>query len=395
MKSAPIMKHSKHQNATLNSTLNATLLATFLSAISMSSGVLAQASPQSGAASQTQTQLNNPQTGTDSRINADLRGYQMQQAAIKAANDTGNNPVKSYSLAKAQCWLDVSFHDHSRNDRSAFPQEAFDESVKITRYLASPTGRNPGLDTPLVNAADKLRDDLWAQAAMLKNHSGARCAEQLLACGEVELVHAGNEQRQQGWRHAKPYVQIAEDLFGEAKLAAERCAPVAVAAVAAMPAPAPVVAVRAAPAPAPVQAPAPAPAPIVRVVTIEKLSLAAQALFKFDKREQGDLLSLGKQQLDDLVGKINGVYASVESIALTGFTDRLGSVEYNNKLGLDRANTVKSYLQSKGMSALITTAGKGSQDPIVACVGNSPTPALTQCLQPNRRVEILITGVKK
>jgi OOP family OmpA-OmpF porin len=43
---------------------------------------------------------------------------------------------------------------------------------------------------------------------------GWPCAQAKTACGEVELVHAGHEQAQLGWRHAKPYVQIAEDLIG-------------------------------------------------------------------------------------------------------------------------------------------------------------------------------------
>jgi hypothetical protein len=38
-------------------------------------------------------------------------------------------------------------------------------------------------------------------------------------------VHAGNENKQQGWRHANPYVQIAEDLLATADSDAQACIP--------------------------------------------------------------------------------------------------------------------------------------------------------------------------
>jgi OmpA-OmpF porin, OOP family len=312
---------------------------------------------------------------TDKAIDTDYKTYEAQQARIKTINDTGKHLVKSYSLAKAQCWLDVSLHEYTRNDRSAFPQEALTESFKITEFIqkggdvASP--QNPAYQTPLVNNSARLRPDLWEQAASLKKHSGFKCAEQLVACGEVELVHAGNEFNQQQWRHAKPYVQIAEDKFGEAKTAADACAP----------------------APTPVAAPAPPPA--APAPSVEKITLNASALFRFDKRTQSDLLPQGKAQMDQLAQRIQQVYASVERIDLVGYTDRLGSDAYNAKLSQDRAGTVRAYLQSKGVTAPMTTAGRGPAEPVVQCEGTKPTAQLTACLQPNRRVEITIVGIKK
>ena len=44
-----------------------------------------------------------------------------------------------------------------------------------------------------------------------------------MACGEVELVHAGNEFNQQQWRHAKPYIQIAEDWVSDAEASTRQC----------------------------------------------------------------------------------------------------------------------------------------------------------------------------
>jgi OmpA-OmpF porin, OOP family len=288
---------------------------------------------------------------TDGVIDTDYRTYETQQAAIKTANDTGLHPVKSYSLSKAQCWLDVSFHEYTRNDRSDFPQAALTESHKITQYLNANgdvrSAQNPANQTPLVNDATKLRPDLWDRAMALKQHAGFRCAEQLVACGEVELVHAGNEQNQQQWRHAKPYVQIAEDLLGQAQIAADAC-DVAV------------------------QKPE-------RVV--ERINLSASALFRFNRRAQDDLLPV--------------VYATVERINLVGYTDRLGSDRYNAQLSQDRADTVKAYLQARGINAQINASGRGEADPLVQCEGERANPKLTDCLQPNRRVEVTIVGVKR
>ncbi len=171
--------------------------------------------------------LSNSRTQSDQSIRADRIGYEAQQAAIEAANDSGKHGVRSYSLAKAQHWLDVSLHEHSRNDRSRFPQLALDESRKITRYLASgqpvAAPENPAWSTPLINKAAQLRPDLWAQLAEIRQSPGFQCAEQASARGEVELVHAGNEFNQQGWRHASPYIAMAEDYVAEAKAAATHC----------------------------------------------------------------------------------------------------------------------------------------------------------------------------
>ncbi|MEY2874604.1 MAG: hypothetical protein RLZZ373_1975 [Pseudomonadota bacterium] len=327
---------------------------------------------------------------TDGALAADHRGYKVQQDAIQALNDTGRHRLASYPLAKAQCWLDVSFHEYTRNDRSAFPQGALDASRQITDFLARGgmpgAADNPAQQTPLVNEALKLRTDLWEQAATLKAHAGWRCAEKLVACGEVELVHAGNEHRQQGWRHAKPYVQIAEDLIGDARLAAEACPALPVP----VPASTPAEATPPPPAPAPVAAVPAAPPPIVT----EKIVLSANVLFAFDRRHLNDLLPGGRAQLDRLVARLGRVYARVDRLELIGFTDRLGTDAYNARLSTDRADAIKAYLQQQGVAIQIVTEGRGSAEPLVTCAQRTQA-ALAQCLQPNRRVEIGITGVPR
>jgi OmpA-OmpF porin, OOP family len=360
----------------------------FASAIVLVGCASPSAAPTSGTA-----QLNaTPERITDRAIFQDMSTYDAQQGRIKALNDTGRHRVASYSLAKAQCWLDVSLHEYTRNDRGGFPQAALSESFKITDYLekggAVAAAANPANATPLVNDAAKLRQDLWDAAAKLKGHAGWRCAEQKTACAEVELVHAGNEFNQQQWRHAKPYVQIAEDLIGDAQRAAEACVP--------PPAPAPVAprVVAAPPPPVPVPAPVAAPAPV-------PVNAAANVLFNFDKRDLGNVRPYTKDQLDALIAQVKSSSITVSSIKLVGHADRLnstGDANYNTKLSQDRVETIRAYMVSQGVPAnLISTEFKADSQQIEACTKAKfrSTAELQECLLPNRRVEVLLSGVRK
>lgn len=151
-------------------------------------------------------------------------------------------------------------------------------------------------------------------------------------------------------------------------------------------APAPVAAPVIAQAPAPVAPPAPAPKPSVKV------KLEADSLFGFD---QDSLQADGKQALDKLIMELQPV--NIESIQITGHTDRLGSSAYNSKLSTRRAEAVQNYLvQVGGISAnKITATGMGETQPETKpdeCKGNKATQALITCLRTDRRVEVEVFG---
>jgi len=341
----------------------------------------------SGTASAQTAQLA-PQAAriTDEVIQADHRTYEALQGRIKALNERGNRPVRDYFLAKSQCWLDVSFHEYTRNDRSNFPQAALAESEKLVQGMER--GATLQTDTPLVNDALRLRPDLWERVAALKGASGWRCAQQKTACAEVELVHAGNEERQQDWRHAKPYVQIAEDLLGEARELAERCdAPVPVPRVAAPAAPATATAMAA---PVPV---APMPLPLVK--TVQTVQVVAGVVFNFDKHDAANVRPYSLVQLHEALRRLKAENLVVQSVKLNGHADRLngtGKGGYNQALSEKRVATVKAELEKLGVSgALVSTQASGDTQPLPGCEKRYASQTqLQECLLPNRRVDVLI-----
>ena len=72
---------------------------------------------------------------------------------------------------------------------------------------------------------------------------------------------------------------------------------------------------------------------------------------------------------------------------LVGYTDNVGSDEYNQKLSERRANAVKDYLVKKGIAeTLITAVGKGETNPIA---DNSTA----EGKEKNRRVEFITTKI--
>ncbi len=312
------------------------------------------ASLSAGASAQESVRLAPQQDRiTDEAIDADLQSYEATQGRIKAINDTGR-PVRDYHLSKAQCWLDVSFHEYTRNDRSAFPQEALDESVKLIVGMERGVSPLP-TDTRMVNDAQRLREDLWERLRVIHGTPGFACAQQAVACGEVELVHAGNEFNQQQWRHAKPYIQIAEDLVNDAESLARQCG-------------------------GPVGPAAPLAGPPV----------VANVLFEFDRDQRRDIRGSSLQDLERALARISAEGLTVEHVELIGHADRLQGrgAEHNKQLSARRAQTVRELLVGRGVDASkIEYSYRGDLEQVEYCKGVTPRAALLECLLPNRRVE--------
>ncbi|HWJ93246.1 MAG TPA: OmpA family protein [Telluria sp.] len=149
------------------------------------------------------------------------------------------------------------------------------------------------------------------------------------------------------------------------------------------PAPAPTPA----PAPAPVaEQPAPQPAPVAPPpppARFEKVTLSATELFGFNSAT----LNMPQPKLDDIAAALQAD-TSITDVDITGYTDRLGSTKYNQKLSLRRANAVRDYLIGKGIDgSRLKAVGRGEENPVVTC-NQKKRSELIECLAPNRRVEV-------
>ncbi len=136
--------------------------------------------------------------------------------------------------------------------------------------------------------------------------------------------------------------------------------------------------------------PPPPPAPPPR----QRVSFQADSLFAFNR---STVRPEGRAALDKFAHDLVGT--TFQTITVEGYTDRLGSRTYNHQLSVQRADAVKRYLvESAGIDpAKISAVGKDISDPVTKpgeCVGNKRTPHLIECLQPDRRVEIEVTGSK-
>lgn len=154
-------------------------------------------------------------------------------------------------------------------------------------------------------------------------------------------------------------------------------------------APAPVI-IAQAPAPTPVYVAPPAPPPPPPAP--QKVSFSADSLFDFDSAA---VKPAGRGELDKLATDLRGVDFDV--IKVTGHTDRIGRQAYNQKLSSQRAEAVGSYLVSAaGIPAgKISAKGVNGADPVTKpgeCVGTKVTQMLIACLQPDRRVDVEVTG---
>jgi OOP family OmpA-OmpF porin len=116
-------------------------------------------------------------------------------------------------------------------------------------------------------------------------------------------------------------------------------------------------------------------------VTSSKVTLQADTLFDFDKSV---IKPEGQQALDNLVSRLKNV--KIEVVIAVGNTDSVGTDAYNMALGQRRAQSVKTYLVSKGLSAdRIYTESKGKSNPVAS---NATAEGRAQ----NRRVDVEVVG---
>ncbi|MGL6518594.1 OmpA family protein [Aeromonas caviae] len=141
-------------------------------------------------------------------------------------------------------------------------------------------------------------------------------------------------------------------------------------------------------APLVVAPPPPAPEPVDQT-----FNLSSDVLFAFGKAE---LKPEGMQALDALYQQIVDVKPKDGSAVVMGYTDRIGSDANNQALSEARASTVANFLIGKGLPAdKVSIQGNGESNPVTGtqCNAIKARAALIDCLAPDRRVEIRVTGV--
>jgi len=134
----------------------------------------------------------------------------------------------------------------------------------------------------------------------------------------------------------------------------------------------------------------PKPAPVVqtRDEAPRNFTLSADALFPFDKGDLADIKPEGRRALANMAAELSKHIDQVRRIHVVGYTDRLGSVAYNQRLSERRANAVKAALVEEGLpSTKIVADGQSERDPVKECP-DGPRVPLVACLAPNRRVEV-------
>jgi OOP family OmpA-OmpF porin len=149
-----------------------------------------------------------------------------------------------------------------------------------------------------------------------------------------------------------------------------------------------------APMPAPVVVVVPAPAPVAKAPVPQRVSFEADALFGSDASA---VRPEGKTALDAFSTRLDG--ASYQTITVEGHTDRMGTDAYNQTLSDERAASVKNYLVTSGRldPAKINAVGKGESTPVTQaadCSDKLGRAQLITCLQPDRRVEVEVTGTR-
>jgi outer membrane protein OmpA-like peptidoglycan-associated protein len=131
-------------------------------------------------------------------------------------------------------------------------------------------------------------------------------------------------------------------------------------------------------------------------VVPQSITLAADALFAFGRSDINAMSPMGRASLDALVQRLRSEYIKLDRLHIIGHADPIGNAFSNERLSMDRAQTVRDYLMQSGLNTIqITSEGKGSREPVAGQCGLTATPDAIACHAPNRRVVIEIIGARR
>ena len=120
-----------------------------------------------------------------------------------------------------------------------------------------------------------------------------------------------------------------------------------------------------------------------RIARVQRTVLSARELFAFDKAKvRGPIAKL------DEIAETMKREPAIDQVRIVGYTDRIGSKEYNQKLSERRAESVREFLVKSGLPAeILSVQGHGKSLPLV--------PGTSEAARAkNRRVELGIVNTQ-
>lgn len=125
----------------------------------------------------------------------------------------------------------------------------------------------------------------------------------------------------------------------------------------------------------------------------KRFELSADALFAFARSGLDDIQPKGRTELASIADQLKASKDTI--IEVIGHTDRIGSEADNLALSQRRAQTVREFLIQNGVAADgLGAHGVGESEPVKQCSDSLPHDELVACLQPNRRVEVVVMGLQ-
>lgn len=119
------------------------------------------------------------------------------------------------------------------------------------------------------------------------------------------------------------------------------------------------------------------------------MSQLGNVLFSFAGHKVSDVETGGKEIAKNMADYIKG-QPQIQRVDIVGHADPVGNAAFNQKLSVQRAETVKKMLISYGVPAsLLFTSGEGANNPTVDC-SDMPGKERNFCNRANRRVDALI-----
>jgi OOP family OmpA-OmpF porin len=132
------------------------------------------------------------------------------------------------------------------------------------------------------------------------------------------------------------------------------------------------------------------PVAAAQPAVVKNYTLKGDTLFAFGKAGSRGMTGKGRAEIARLADQILAENASLEAVTVIGHADQIGSDAAAQKLGEQRAMTVRRMLIERGIPASKMTAeSAGNSDPVVAECGGTLQQKIS-CNEPNRRVVVRV-----